>query len=82
MPQYPELVPMLHDVLLSSPDIIADNVDYNSQFAAYKKFAKRSADNVAVVQSDLQKLKTLIMHTDGKKKMHLGKFVEQLEKSI
>lgn len=80
-PQYPEPVPTLHAALLNSPDIVIDNVDYDSQLAAYLEFGARNAENMAIVQSDIACLQKLLTQTEGQKKMLLENFVEQLEKT-
>lgn len=79
MPQYPVPVPTLHAALLNSPDILLDNVDYDSQLSAYLEFASRSAESKAIVLKDLEKMKSLLSYTEGKKKILLQQFITALE---
>lgn len=65
--------------LINSPDIMIDNVGYNSQLSEYLKLASRSADSKAIVQQVLEKMKRLQSQTEGQKKILLQQFITALE---
>ena len=82
IPQYPDPVPTLHYALLYSPNIMIDNVDYDSQLSTYLEFASRNADNIALVQSDIACMQNLLRHTEGQKKILLERFLKSLEDGV